>query len=61
MYVTLQDYYFVLNEGNTQYAISQFNKIQYYFIKKRYDKLTEIYEINIKNGEKGTDLIALCA
>lgn len=61
MYVTLQDYYFVLNEGELQYAISEFNKIQHYFLKKREDKLSEIYITNIKNGEKGTDLIALCA
>lgn len=61
MYVTLQDYYFVINNGNTQYAISQFNKIKKYFIEKHEDKLCEIHKINIKNGEKGTDLIALCA
>lgn len=61
MYVTLQDYHYVLNEGHTHYAISEFNKIQSYFLKKRYDKLAEIYEINLKNEEKGTDLIALCA
>lgn len=61
MYVTLLDYSFVINHGKTEYFIAQFNEIEECFLNKRFKRLSEIYQINIRNNEKGTNLIALCA
>lgn len=61
LYVTIGDYTFAISNGEIEYFISQFQDIEIAFIQNRMKNLQKIYESNIKNGEKGTDLIAYCA
>lgn len=66
MSITVLDYTLVISNGETEYFITEFSKLEKSFLSQvlfsiKLVSFKQIYETNINNHEKGTDIIAYCA
>lgn len=59
--VTLYDYYLLLNNGNPDYFITEFEEIYDAFFDFEYGKLIDIFQKNKKLGTIEAYIISLCA